>query len=69
MTDHTCKPAMDMTFLRAGIVDALGIRGDLGRDMTNAELIDAVRKLRLAFEAATDDIFTPVLRDVRGDHD
>lgn len=51
MSDHLCKPAMDLTFVRSGIVDALGIRGDIGRDMSNADLIAAVRKLRMELEA------------------
>jgi len=46
MTDHICKPAVDLTFLRSGIIDALGIRGDVGRDMSNVDLIAAVRQLR-----------------------
>lgn len=46
MTDHVCKPSFDLTFLRSGIIDALGIRGDVGRDLGNAELIARVRSLR-----------------------
>jgi hypothetical protein len=47
MTDHACKPSLDLTFLRSGIIDALGIRGDVGRDLTNTDLIAKVRGLRL----------------------
>ena len=47
MTDLTCPTAFDLIFLRAGIIDALGLRGDVGRDLTNADLIAAVRALRL----------------------
>lgn len=47
MTDHACKPAVDLTFLRSGIIDALGIRGDVGRDLSNVDLIARVRSLRL----------------------
>ncbi|WP_026790359.1 hypothetical protein [Pleomorphomonas oryzae] len=67
MTDHICKPAMDLTFLRSGIVDALGLRGDIGRDMSNADLIAAVRKLRIAFDATSHALLEPILRDGRAD--
>lgn len=52
MTDHACKPSVDLTFLRSGIIDALGIRGDVGRDLSNVDLIARVRDLRLGRDDA-----------------
>ena len=68
MMDHACKPSFDLTFLRAGIVDALGIRGDVGRDLSNAELIAAVRTLRLDRDEKRAAL-ARALDDGIGDHD